>query len=89
ARIMMPCSHLRLSAGRTEMSDEMQALCFMAGINSVFVGDTLLTKDNPSEEADRRLFARLGMVPMQAHEHQPEDRKRLDPAAEDRIPVLR
>lgn len=89
ARIMMPRSHLRLSAGRTEMSDEMQALCFMAGINSVFVGETLLTKDNPAEETDRRLFARLGMVPMQAHEHQRDDREKLDRAAAEGIPVLR
>lgn len=85
ARIMMPESHVRLSAGRTGMSDEMQALCFLAGANSIFVGDTLLTKDNPGEDQDMRLFARLGLQPMLAHEHRREDR----PAAEDRREALR
>lgn len=64
ARILMPTSHLRLSAGRTEMSDEMQALCFFAGANSIFVGDTLLTTDNPGEDHDVALFRRLGLSPM-------------------------
>jgi biotin synthase len=61
ARIMMPESHVRLSAGRTEMSDETQALCFLAGANSIFVGDTLLTADNPGEDHDTGLFRRLGI----------------------------
>ena len=61
ARIMMPKSYVRLSAGRETMSDEAQALCFMAGANSIFVGETLLTTDNPSETEDRALFARLGI----------------------------
>jgi len=65
ARIMMPASVVRLSAGRTEMSDEMQALCFAAGANSIFVGETLLTADNPGEDKDRALFARLGLEPME------------------------
>ncbi|RVM14261.1 biotin synthase BioB [Sinorhizobium meliloti] len=65
ARILMPRSHVRLSAGRTEMSDEMQALCFFAGANSIFVGDTLLTADNPGEDCDAALFRRLGLKPMQ------------------------
>lgn len=65
ARIMMPKSHVRLSAGRTEMSDETQALCFFAGANSIFVGDTLLTADNPGEDKDSRLFAKLGLKPME------------------------
>ncbi|QRM56649.1 biotin synthase BioB [Sinorhizobium sp. BG8] len=65
ARILMPQSHVRLSAGRTEMSDEMQALCFFAGANSIFVGDTLLTADNPGEDHDTALFRRLGLKPMQ------------------------
>ena len=65
ARILMPTSHLRLSAGRTEMSDEMQALCFFAGANSIFVGDTLLTTDNPGEDHATALFRRLGLSPMQ------------------------
>ena len=64
ARILMPTSHLRLSAGRTEMSDEMQALCFFAGANSIFIGDTLLTADNPGEDHDTALFNRLGILPM-------------------------
>ncbi len=64
ARIMMPRSVVRLSAGRTEMSDGMQALCFLAGANSIFLGDQLLTTDNPAPEIDRQLFARLGLQPM-------------------------
>ncbi|WOS61880.1 biotin synthase BioB [Sinorhizobium fredii] len=64
ARILMPQSHVRLSAGRTEMSDEMQALCFFAGANSIFVGETLLTADNPGEDHDAALFRRLGLKPM-------------------------
>jgi biotin synthase len=63
ARIMMPTSHVRLSAGRSAMTDEMQALCFFAGANSIFVGDTLLTADNPAEDKDMALLSRLGMEP--------------------------
>jgi biotin synthase len=59
ARILMPASHVRLSAGRGEMSDELQALCFMAGANSIFYGDKLLTTGNPDTEHDLRLFQRL------------------------------
>ncbi len=61
ARILMPRSHVRLSAGRQEMSDETQALCFMAGANSIFYGEKLLTTGNPDVERDRELFARLGL----------------------------
>ncbi len=61
ARIMMPASHVRLSAGRTAMSDELQALCFAAGANSIFYGDKLLTTANPELDRDRALFARLGL----------------------------
>lgn len=61
ARIMMPKSYVRLSAGRTEMSDETQAWCFFAGANSMFYGDRLLTTDNPDENHDMELFARLGI----------------------------
>lgn len=64
ARILMPTSYVRLSAGRTDMSDETQALCFFAGANSIFVGDTLLTADNPGEDHDSALFRRLGLKPM-------------------------
>lgn len=65
ARILMPHSHVRLSAGRHSMSDEMQALCFLAGANSIFYGEKLLTTGNPDVERDRRLFARLGLKPEQ------------------------
>jgi biotin synthase len=61
ARIMMPESMVRLSAGRTEMSDEMQALCLIAGANSIFAGDKLLTAPNPGEDKDNQLISRLGM----------------------------
>ena len=65
---MMPKSDVRLSAGRTEMSDETHALCFFAGANSIFVGDTLLTAGNPGEDADGLLFAKLGLEPMTLNE---------------------
>lgn len=61
ARILMPRSYVRLSAGRSAMSDEMQALCFFAGANSIFVGELLLTAGNPGEDKDAALFARLGL----------------------------
>lgn len=64
ARIVMPRSFVRLSAGRTAMSAETQALCFLAGANSVFAGDRLLTAGNPGEDADEELFAKLGLAPM-------------------------
>jgi biotin synthase len=64
ARIVMPASMVRLSAGRAEMSDELQALCFFAGANSIFYGEKLLTTGNPDVEADQRLFARLGIHPL-------------------------
>jgi biotin synthase len=65
ARILMPQSYVRLSAGRTQMSDETQALCFFAGANSIFVGDTLLTADNPGEDRDAVLFDKLGLRPLE------------------------
>ena len=65
ARIAMPASMVRLSAGREAMSDELQALCFLAGANSIFYGDKLLTTGNPDTERDLALFARLGLRPMQ------------------------
>jgi biotin synthase len=61
ARLLMPASRVRLSAGRSEMSDELQALCFFAGANSIFYGVKLLTTDNPLADSDRRLFQRLGL----------------------------
>src|SRR4249919_2955873 len=64
ARILMPRSMVRLSAGRETMSDELQALCFAAGANSIFYGEKLLTTGNPDTDHDRKLFERLGMRPM-------------------------
>ena len=64
ARICMPKSMVRLSAGRESMSDETQALCFVAGANSIFYGPKLLTTSNPDQDRDRALMDRLGMVPM-------------------------
>ncbi len=66
ARIVMPASMVRLSAGREEMSDETQALCFLAGANSIFYGPQLLTTANPARDRDRHLMDRLGLVPMPA-----------------------
>ncbi|GHA92540.1 biotin synthase BioB [Modicisalibacter luteus] len=63
ARILMPRSHVRLSAGREQMDDATQALAFLAGANSIFYGDKLLTTENPQVERDRALFARLGLHP--------------------------
>jgi biotin synthase len=65
ARILMPKSMVRLSAGRETMNEEMQTLCFLAGANSIFYGEKLLTTANPEEEADRRLMNKLGLVPME------------------------
>jgi len=67
ARILMPKSFVRLSAGRTEMNDELQALCFHAGANSIFFGGKLLTTDNPDEDHDAALFKRLGLKGIEAH----------------------
>lgn len=64
ARILMPQSFVRLSAGRQEMNDEMQSLCFFAGANSIFYGDRLLTTDNPEAGHDQKLFGRLGIRPL-------------------------
>lgn len=61
ARIMMPKSYVRLSAGRSSMSDETQALCFFAGANSIFYGEQLLTTENPLTVEDQRLFSKLGL----------------------------
>src|SRR5438445_568705 len=65
ARIAMPRSVVRLSAGREEMSEEMQALCFLAGANSIFYGPKLLTTRNPERDRDRQMMAKLGLVAMQ------------------------
>ncbi|HEX7775822.1 MAG TPA: biotin synthase BioB [Parvibaculum sp.] len=67
ARITMPKSVVRLAAGREHMTDEAQALCFLAGANSLFIGEKLLTTKNPGQDKDERLFASLGLEPMPAH----------------------
>jgi biotin synthase len=66
ARISMPASFVRLSAGRGAMPDHLQALCFLAGANSIFYGDRLLTTPNPESDADLRLFEKLGIYPLSA-----------------------
>jgi len=68
ARITMPKSMVRLSAGRESMSEATQALCFLAGANSIFTGDTLLTAPNAGDDADDALFAKLGLVPLAGEE---------------------
>ena len=65
ARIMMPTSHVRLSAGREQMNEQTQAMCFMAGANSIFYGCKLLTRPNPEEDKDLQLFRKLGLNPQQ------------------------
>jgi len=69
ARLLMPESQVRLSAGRHEMSDEMQAMCFFAGANSIFYGDKLLTTENCEANDDLALFKRLGITPSKAEQH--------------------
>ena len=84
ARILMPTSIVRLSAGRTDMNDEMQALCFFAGANSIFYGEKLLTTDNPEAEHDRQLFERLGLHwldPKTCHKHAEGDESSAQAAA--------
>jgi biotin synthase len=66
ARLLMPASYVRLSAGRSDMSDETQALCFLAGANSIFYGEKLLTTGNPATEHDRDLFRELGVQPQRS-----------------------
>ncbi|MES9903486.1 MAG: biotin synthase BioB, partial [Sedimenticola sp.] len=87
ARLLMPASYVRLSAGRSEMHDEMQALCFMAGANSMFYGERLLTTDNPEADADKKLFDRLGLsfeesVELQATERECGSKREVRLAAE-------
>jgi biotin synthase len=69
ARLLMPKSYVRLSAGRTDMSDAVQALCFLAGANSIFYGERLLTTPNPGRNHDEQLFERLGIEPEPAAAH--------------------
>jgi biotin synthase len=71
ARILMPKTVVRLSAGRNEMTVAEQALCFMAGANSIFAGEKLLTTPNPDFDADREMFALLGLTPRKAFKEVP------------------
>ena len=74
ARILMPASHVRLSAGRESMADPMQALAFLAGANSIFYGEKLLTTANPATNKDRALFVKLGIQALSFESgHNPAD----------------
>ncbi|SHI15647.1 biotin synthase BioB [Ferrimonas marina] len=85
ARILMPASHVRLSAGREKMSDELQAMCFFAGANSIFYGCKLLTTANPRENDDMRLFARLGIEPEAGAPAHLENLKPVQPRTDDAL----
>src|SRR3984885_5352772 len=90
ARILMPASHVRLSAGRAQMSDELQALCFMAGANSIFYGEKLLTTGNPDTDHDQRLFQRLKIAaesPTHAAEPRTNAAESLGPAPQSFLPA--
>ncbi|QWA12623.1 biotin synthase BioB [Sodalis ligni] len=76
ARIMMPRSHVRLSAGREQMNEQTQALCFLAGANSIFYGCKLLTTPNPEEDRDRALFRKLGLTPQPHHTDSGDEERR-------------
>ena len=78
ARIAMPSSMVRLSAGRIEMTEEEQAWCFMAGANSIFAGDKLLTTPNPSFDEDNMMFELLGLKPREAFK---EEKKLIEEVA--------
>lgn len=80
ACIIMPQSRVRLSAGRTQMSDEAQALCFLAGASSIFTGDKLLTTPNPGEDRDQLLMRRLGLKPVAAPSASRDETMILEPA---------
>ncbi|MEZ0123685.1 MAG: biotin synthase BioB [Candidatus Reddybacter sp.] len=87
ARILMPKSHVRLSAGREEMNEQMQALAFLAGANSIFYGEKLLTTPNPSANKDMQLFDKLGIQPEQhcvAHEQEAAVTEKITEAALDK-----
>lgn len=82
ARIMMPKSHVRLSAGREAMSDEMQSLAFLAGANSIFYGEKLLTTANPETNRDMQLFGRLGIQPEEYQQYADEKEVEADLSAQ-------
>lgn len=81
ARILMPKSHVRLSAGREEMNDQMQAMAFMAGANSIFYGEKLLTTPNPESNKDMQLFKRLGIEP-EPYQTEQDDEQQMHTIAE-------
>ncbi|ADN75578.1 biotin synthase [Ferrimonas balearica DSM 9799] len=85
ARIMMPQSHVRLSAGRENMTEELQAMCFFAGANSIFYGCKLLTTANPKENSDMALFAKLGLRPEQGAPVHLEKMTPVAPAQKDEL----
>jgi biotin synthase len=85
ARILMPKAMVRLSAGRETMSDEEQALCFLAGANSIFAGEKLLTTPNPEVERDQQMFQLLGLSPRQAYKA--EDAKAAEQTPAEQVPV--
>ncbi|WAJ71399.1 biotin synthase BioB [Catenovulum adriaticum] len=90
ARILMPKSHVRLSAGRTEMNEQMQALCFFAGANSIFYGEKLLTTENPEANHDMELFGKLGIEPEKRHGYSDEvtEAALLETVVESQEPAL-
>ncbi len=90
ARILMPQSFVRLSAGRENMNDEMQALCFMAGANSIFYGERLLTTPNPETNHDLKLFQRLDLKPLAVHDYDDEVHEAVisDAVAEQHQPAM-
>src|SRR5690606_41962005 len=73
ARIVMPASHVRLSAGREGMNEQTQALCFFAGANSIFYGEKLLTTPNPEADRDMQLLNKLGIRPEQSQDCRSEE----------------
>jgi biotin synthase len=85
ARLLMPHAYVRLSAGRSEMPDEMQSLCFLAGANSIFYGDRLLTTDNPDERHDHALFQRLGIKVERSSEEAQSERESLHREVSDEV----
>lgn len=87
ARILMPKSYVRLSAGRQVMSDETQALCFLAGANSIFYGEKLLTTGNPDHERDVALFSKLGISPDNAPKYQRDTACSTEPGCEAAAPA--
>ncbi|MCU4674468.1 biotin synthase BioB [Catenovulum sp. 2E275] len=90
ARILMPKSHVRLSAGRTEMNEQMQAMCFFAGANSIFYGEKLLTTENPEGNQDMALFKKLGIEPEKREGYSDEvtEAALLETVAESQEPAL-